>query len=222
MTAWDDLPEMVDRAAFLTDTRQGVCPFCGRDGLRAIGKHFNGTHDVTTDEVRARYGFNRGQSFSSADLQEQQSAIQTALTISRPDHLRKFLEGGRTSRGIAGMKARPQLLDKKRRLTSEQRAEIVRLYEGGTASAAIARLFGEHTTYIAKVLRWEGAKAPDKRRTQPYRRYILTVDQEADIVRRVGNGEKQSDLATEYGISRQMVQWVLRRAGVRAMPRRTP
>lgn len=206
-----ELPESVDRGAFLADTKDGVCPFCGRDSLLAVGRHFNWAHDVSTAQVREHYGFNRHQTFAAEVLTGEQSRIMTAQ-MADPERRASFVAGADRTRDVPCPPNRPQRLDSIRRATPEERQAIVRMYDRGMRSCDIAESVGESTTYISKILRWEVATpAGGVGRGQPYRRYDVGLSQEREILARFDAGEHAKDLAREYGLGERRVFWFVRK-----------
>jgi hypothetical protein len=122
----EDVPwPALTREEILAACRDGVCPFCGREALRAIGLHFPQRHGVSADVVREHYGFKYRQSFSTPQHSARMSAINRQLLAERPD-LRANLAAARQRARPATARRRPQTIETLRQRGPEYAASLLR------------------------------------------------------------------------------------------------
>ena len=89
---------------------------------------------------------------------------------------------------------------KRRRIPSSEREEIVRRWLAGASAAELARSCKVDPATIRNIVAEQGDAGEHGRRL-PRRRYLLTVEQEDELVRRRLAGESRRKLAAEFGCS---------------------
>ena len=89
---------------------------------------------------------------------------------------------------------------KRRRIPSSEREEIVRRWLAGASAAELARSCKVDPSTIRNIVAEQGDAGEHGRRL-PRRRYLLTVEQEDELVRRRLAGESRRKLAAEFGCS---------------------
>ena len=93
--------------------------------------------------------------------------------------------------------------------TVEQQKEIVKLYDEGLSSLAIARMFGVSKPTILKVLKRQGRK----RRGSGEALRSLTKEQEEGVVRLYDEGLSSPAIADRLSVSKDIIFRVLERKG---------
>jgi Mor family transcriptional regulator len=89
-----------------------------------------------------------------------------------------------------------------------KRLEIVSRWKQGEDAAALAREFGVSRRSIANILREQGE--PGDSRPQPYHHYLLTAEQEKEVVVRWENGERLCDLRRAFSCSEAHIRNIIK------------
>ncbi|AKU43127.1 hypothetical protein SEA_QUICKMATH_48 [Mycobacterium phage QuickMath] len=168
----------------------GVCPFCG-DDFKNLAAHTNRTHGIDRFELKEMAGIPKTRPACSKDFSADRSAAAKANV--NPDHIRKLI-----------VSPKP-----KKRTYSEAgkavQAAKLRPYRGVASGFLRSMSPEEHAELRAR------AAATNSRR-----RLAKVADRDAEIVRRVHEGDLLADIAADLGIRTKTAKAALIRGGVTA------
>lgn len=102
--------------------------------------------------------------------------------------------------------------------TQARNAEIVRRVKAGESLTDTAKAFGLKPVYIEFICRNAGVNGWGLRRNRNRERNQHR-ERDADIVRRIKDGESQASIAREFGLKPHTVQHICRKAGIRPRAR---
>ncbi|GHF17075.1 hypothetical protein GCM10011600_17290 [Pseudolysinimonas yzui] len=112
--------------------------------------------------------------------------------------------------GVKRVETSPRVVQRQKRLTRRERAEVARRYAAGESMGVLAVVFGCHRSAIRRAVDHEGIERRDWRT----RKVDIEKAQE-----RYEAGQTAAQIASEFGVSATAVLNHLRRAGVVLRPR---
>jgi DNA-binding CsgD family transcriptional regulator len=196
------------REVILAACREGVCPFCDRDSLVAVGTHLGFGHGVSADQVREHYGFKYSQSFATPEYSARRSAANRQLLAESPDHRARFADARRRA-GPATRKRRPQTIERLRQRGPEYGAALL-AYRKANPEQMLAY---EHKAIAAAQARYRELCSDQDWLDQKMRRFPLA--QRKQIVRRFNQGATLAELGRAYDASPTSISELLARQGIR-------
>ena len=205
------------RDEILAACREGVCPFCSRRALRAIGQHLHHRHGVSADAVREHYGFRYKQSFSTPEHSAHMAAINRRLLAESPELRAKLAAAQQCDHRRPLGPRRPQTIEKLRGRGPEWGAALVQ-YRATHPEEMIAY---QDRAIAAAQARYKELRTDQEWLDQRLRRYPLALRQE--MARRFREGTSLAALARDYDANPTSVAEILAEQDVAGAPgRRQP